>query len=244
MRDLIRQDVYLPTDQQGGQHLPDGDIKALRGRLRHIVCIGQLQRVDFGKQVIQHASLLDHDTLWCTCGTRSVDHISQVVRLCHWLQVIHTLPMPVQHIFKRKYPWACSEFRYSSVDLGNKWLRGKHKRRVAMLYNVAHASRWVKRIKWQIGPACFEEGQDGGQQVDAAFGKQANECIRADSQRAQLVGKPVGRLIQLPVGKSLLLADHGYSIWGALDLGLEKGRETLRDGIGLFSCVPFDKLLL
>src|SRR5579875_41431 len=80
MSHLVRKDVYATTYEQGGQELPDGDIKTLRSRLRYPIGRGEFERGNLGIEMVQHPAMLDHRSLGSSRRARRINDIRQVTR--------------------------------------------------------------------------------------------------------------------------------------------------------------------
>ena len=73
----IVENVNLPANDQGGQKLPDRNVKALGRRLCHNIGSGEVQLFDLGVDVVDHPLLLDHRPFGQPGRAGGVDDIGQ-----------------------------------------------------------------------------------------------------------------------------------------------------------------------
>ncbi|MNF81840.1 hypothetical protein D3C84_641310 [compost metagenome] len=81
------QNCRTPAADERRQELPDGNVETLWCCLRHAGCLIHPQVFDFGQQVIEHSTVMDHRPLGHPRRAGGENHISEaVVRQCAALE--------------------------------------------------------------------------------------------------------------------------------------------------------------
>ena len=136
--------------------------------MRHGVRGRQAQRSDFGRDMIEHPPLLDHRAFGQPSRARGINDIGQLTRRGADGAVLGTRAglhdvLEVEGAgtaFGRHFPQGLSQRR-------SKRRRGQGYATTTLLDHLAQSGSRMVWIQGQIGPSCFEDGQDGDQKGDA-----------------------------------------------------------------------------
>src|SRR6202012_512079 len=71
---------------------------------------------------------------------------------------------------------------------------------------------WIGGIEGDISCSCLENGHEGDDHLEASLHADSHPRIRSCTQLAQIVGQPVGSLVEFLVTEGFVLEDHGGGV--------------------------------
>ena len=161
MGDGVGHDVDLSPQQRGGQKLPHGNIKPLRGRLGDDIGFAQLQIRHLAQLVVEHALLLDHHPFGLAGGARGVNHIRQIVGLAVDLRVVLSQRRRL-NLLPHQHAWAdcAAGLIEQSKRLCMAGLGTHQHRRAAQFNDAMQACAWQRWVQRQVPGPSFKTAND------------------------------------------------------------------------------------
>ncbi len=166
--------------------------------------------------------MFDHHPFGLACGAGGVDHVRQVARVQRgYARVADRLGFPARLIeVDQLHRGAVYDLTGSAVH--------QHGQRRTVAQHVADTFSRVSWVNWHIGAACLEDGQQPDHHRQPALDADRYTVIRFDAQADQMMGKPIGLLIELAIAQLAFLGDQCNGSGRAPYLGLEQPVQRLR----------------
>ncbi len=199
-----------PACQQPGEQLPQRDVEALRGRLRHHGALAYAQIVDLGVQVVEQAGVLAQRALRLSGGAGGEEDVREPVRRDVQAEV-RSVAGPVGEV-RDEQPPGSGERGERPVQPSGAAGCGEHVRAVGAGEHRADAAGRVMRVDGQVHAAGLEDAEHAGRPVEVALGHDGDRVLRAEPLGQQGAGHPVGPGVEVRVRQAAALVDHGDGV--------------------------------
>ena len=187
--------------EQRGEQLPGGGVEAERGELQQSGALADAEAVVLGGQR-GHRPVRHQHALGAAGGAGGVDHVRRVVR------AQRGDPLGVLRVVRGGSGDRGGGCRVVQQQHGCGLLLGQpsghravaeHRQRGGVLEQVGDPLSRVRRVDGQVGRARLEDREHRDDRVDRARQRQGDDPSGARAQGDQVVGEPVGALVQLAV---------------------------------------------
>ncbi|GEL68389.1 hypothetical protein MVI01_01730 [Myxococcus virescens] len=103
-----------------------------------------------------------------------------------------------------------------------------HQRHLAVRHHEGQTVRGIGRVERHVGGSRLQDAEDAHHRGQGALHAEAHQSLGLDATRDQRMGQLVGPSVQLRVGESLSIGDHGDGVGALAHLGLEAAVQGVR----------------
>ncbi|SAL73802.1 hypothetical protein AWB74_04548 [Caballeronia arvi] len=199
---MLRHDHQLAAITQRAPHFPYREIEGERVEQAPDIAFVETEPVLRRVEQTDDLRMLDHHALGLAGRTGRVDHISEMRRSDRRLRIVLRKRVIERCIGIEHGERSRVAERFAASCIGDQ----EAGRRVDE--DMAQAFARVSRIERHIRAACLQYRQQRNHQADASLHAQRHPIFRADAQRDQMMGKPVGARIELRIRERLVLEDE------------------------------------
>ncbi len=208
------------------QRRPDlegGVVEGQRGQLEQCVALGEAQELAAAEQ-LGDVAVQRLDALGSAGGAGGEDDVAAVVGADQVRQVLAAARRlgPVQ---VDRLPGAARDPLLGAV-------RGQHEVGPDLTEHELQPVGREGRVHRDVHPAGLQDGQHADDHLRRALDAQAHADVRADPERTQVAGQPVGPGVQLGVGQRLLAGHQRDGLRGGRDPGLDQLVDGQRGHLG------------
>ncbi|CAN2534207.1 hypothetical+protein [Methylocapsa aurea] len=201
-----RRQRHARSLSQWPEELPDRDVEPVRRFLEHDIVDGQTETFLHPFEAACDCVMADADALRPSGGAGGIDHIGEVLRRRAWRGVRCALfgdhgPIGVE-------PKRRDCLRQTLAQM----LLGQDERRRGVGDHVGDAVSRIVRIDGQIGAAGLQHAEQSDDHLEGALDAKADDHIRADAERLQMMRQPIGAFVQLAIGELRAFIDQRDSL--------------------------------
>ncbi len=225
---LVGEDDRRPNHQRQVQ-LQRGDVERHGGDREHPVVAGQPGVLAHGRQEVVQVGPRDLHALRAARRAGGVDRIREVLRITHHSRVFRAFRGEIHRV--EDQPLRGVRRRYLGALIGHQ------DRGDGVAQDVRQPFRRVGRVDRQVRRTGLRHGQQCHQQFRRPGQRHRHDRLGVRTDTEQVVGQPVGALVELPVTEPLRCGDERGRLRPFLRTGLEQLRERLV-GNGAMRVVP------